>query len=117
MDRLATFALNRLNASAPVDISTISFNVRPPRVAKLDNIVLGQDSLNLHRKISCTMDDILVFELGCSEDESSGSCDIEWWQAHKEIESAVYMIQRSTVQLYFPRIRVIETKHLVYLTG
>ncbi|KAG1902013.1 uncharacterized protein F5891DRAFT_1144124, partial [Suillus fuscotomentosus] len=79
-------ALNRLNASVPVDISTISFNVRPPRIVRLDNIVLWQDSLNLHRKLSCAIDDILVFELGCSEDEPSGGCDIEWWQAHKEIE-------------------------------
>ncbi|KAG2097522.1 uncharacterized protein F5147DRAFT_583467 [Suillus discolor] len=90
MDRPTTLALYRLNATVPVDISTLSFNVRPPRVAKLDNIVLGQDSLNWHRKLSCVMDDVLVFELGCSEDESSSTCDIEWWQAHKDIAPGQY---------------------------
>ncbi|KAG2052035.1 hypothetical protein BDR06DRAFT_888610 [Suillus hirtellus] len=84
MDRPTTLALYRLNTTVPIDISTLSFNVRPPRVAKLDNIVLGQDSLKWYRKLSCVTDDVLVFELGCSEDESSGSCDIEWWQAHKD---------------------------------
>jgi hypothetical protein len=84
VDRPTTLALYRLNATVPVDISTLSFNVRPPRVAKLGNIVAGRDGLDWHRKLSCVMDDVLVFELGCSEDESSGSCDIEWWQAHKE---------------------------------
>ncbi|KAG1784697.1 uncharacterized protein HD556DRAFT_205469 [Suillus plorans] len=92
VDRLTALALNRLNASAPVGISTLSFNVRLPRVAKLDNIVLGQDSLNWHRKLSCAMNDILVFELGCSEDEPSGSCDIEWWKAYKEIEPALHCV-------------------------
>ncbi|KAG1765394.1 hypothetical protein EV702DRAFT_981590 [Suillus placidus] len=82
VDRPTTLALYRLNATVPVDISTLSFNVRPPRVAKLDNIVPGQHSLDWHRKLSCAMDDVLVFELGCSEDELSGRCDIEWWQAH-----------------------------------
>ncbi|KAG2039749.1 hypothetical protein BDR03DRAFT_859530 [Suillus americanus] len=84
VDRPTTLALYRLNATVPVDISTLSFNVRPPRVAKLGNIVPGKDSLDWHRKLSCAMDDVLVFELACSEDESSSSCDIEWWQAHKE---------------------------------
>lgn len=84
VDRPTTLALYRLNATVPVDISTLSFNVRPPRVAKLGNIVLGQDNLDWHRTFSCAMDDVLVFELGCLEDEESGSCDIAWWQAHKE---------------------------------
>ncbi|KAG2111641.1 uncharacterized protein F5147DRAFT_573363 [Suillus discolor] len=84
VDRPTTLALYRLNATVPLDISTLSFNVRPPRVAKLSNIVLGQDSLDWHRKLSCAMDDVLVFELACSEDEVSGSCDIEWWQAREE---------------------------------
>lgn len=96
VDRPTTLALYRLNATVPVDISTLSFNVRPPRVAKLGNIVPGQDNLDWHRTFSCAMDDVLVFELGCLEDEESGSCDIEWWQAHKETAPAVYMIQRST---------------------
>ncbi|KAG2122840.1 hypothetical protein BD769DRAFT_1360151 [Suillus cothurnatus] len=84
MDRPTTLTLYRLNATVPVDISTLSFNVLPPRVAKIDNIVPGKDSLDWHRKLSCAMDDVLVFELGCSEDEPSGSCDVEWWQAHAE---------------------------------
>ncbi|KAG1871319.1 hypothetical protein DFJ58DRAFT_652493 [Suillus subalutaceus] len=59
VDRPITLALYRLDATVPVDISTLS-------------------------KLSCAMDDVLVFELACSEDEPSSSCDIEWWQAHKE---------------------------------
>ncbi|KAG2052018.1 hypothetical protein BDR06DRAFT_958385 [Suillus hirtellus] len=42
MDRPTTLALYPLNATVPVDISTLSFNVRPPWVVKLDNIVLRQ---------------------------------------------------------------------------
>jgi hypothetical protein len=76
VERPTTLALYRLNATVPVDISTLSFNVRPPRVAKLGNIVPRQDALYWHRKLSCVMDDVLVFELGCSEDEPSGSRDI-----------------------------------------
>ncbi|KAG1889971.1 hypothetical protein F4604DRAFT_1568427 [Suillus subluteus] len=83
--RPTTLASHRLDATVPVDISTLSFNVRPPRVAKLGNIVPGKDSLDWHRKPSCAMDDVLVFELACSEDEPSGSCDIEWWQAHRAL--------------------------------
>lgn len=97
VDRPTTLALYRLNTTVPIDTSTLSFNVRPPRVAKIDNIVPRKDGLDWHRKLSCAMDDVLVFELGCSEDEPSGRCDMEWWQAHKETAPAVYMIQRSTV--------------------
>ncbi|KAG2341077.1 hypothetical protein BDR05DRAFT_888803 [Suillus weaverae] len=92
VDRPTTLALYRLNATVPVDISTLSFNVRPPRVAKLGNIVPGQHSLDWHRKLSCAMDDVLVFELGCSEDEPSGRCDIEWWQTHNMTAPGQYFI-------------------------
>ncbi|KAG1886364.1 uncharacterized protein F5891DRAFT_968617 [Suillus fuscotomentosus] len=46
--------------------------------------LIFQHSSDWRRRLSCAMDDVLVFELGCSEDEPRGSYDIEWWQAHKE---------------------------------
>ncbi|KAG1812211.1 uncharacterized protein BJ212DRAFT_1520413 [Suillus subaureus] len=92
VDRSTTLELYRLNATVPVDISTLSFNVRPPRVAKLGNIMPGKDSLDWHRKLSCAMDDVLVFELACSEDEPSGSCDIRWWQSHEKTAPGQYFI-------------------------
>ena len=80
-------SLYRVNATLPLDISTISYETRPPRVAKVGDVQFApgtQSSTFWHRKFTCAEEEILTFELACSEATISANegeaCRIEWWQ-------------------------------------
>ena len=93
-----SLAVYRINSTIPLDSSTLSYNIRPPRVAKLGNIPVGNDTLTWHRKFHCVTDEVLSFELGCLPlDESGGEagCSVEWVQIKDslpgELPCSVYL--------------------------
>ena len=76
-------ALYRVNSTIPLDTSSLSYNTRPPRIAKLGNIPLGNDIVTWHRKFSCAMDEVLSFELSClplMESGGDSDCFLDWVQ-------------------------------------
>ncbi|KAF8553511.1 hypothetical protein OG21DRAFT_1373625, partial [Imleria badia] len=78
-----SLALYRVNSTITLDTSSLSYDTRPPRVAKVGNIALGNGNVTWHRKFSCAMDEVLSFELGCLPLEESGGdsdCLVEWVQ-------------------------------------
>jgi len=93
-------AVYRVNATIPLDSASLSHNTRPPRVAKVANIPLGDDSgVQWHRKFSCVTDEVLSFELGClpqSEFDGDDGCFVEWVQI-KDAIPAIHMVQHSTM--------------------
>lgn len=71
----------RLNSSAELDPTTLSFATRPPRLPKIADIPFeygGNSSWS--RVFGCKMEEVLTFELACSAESTHGNCDLEWWQ-------------------------------------
>ena len=110
-----SLALYRVNSTIPLDTSALSYDTRPPRIAKLGNIALGNGDVTWHRKFSCAMDEVLSFELSCLPLEESGgdsNCLVEWVQIKDKVpgerqcellvsvligSAAIYVVQHSTI--------------------
>ncbi|KAJ7114043.1 hypothetical protein C8R44DRAFT_676496 [Mycena epipterygia] len=94
-----SLVLYRLNQTRtyPLDTVELSFQSRPPRVAKIENIQLSRvEGTSWSRRFACKSDDVLSFELGCSGISEEGDCFLEWWQKQGS-EPAVYLTQHATV--------------------
>ncbi|KAJ7699279.1 hypothetical protein B0H17DRAFT_1196369 [Mycena rosella] len=90
--------VHRLNQTYPLDLATLSYRTRPPRVAKLASVQLSRTEGTVwHRRFACAADDVLTFELECSQTDG-GDCLVEWWQkrGHVEPVPAVYLTQHAT---------------------
>ncbi|KAI9461087.1 hypothetical protein HD554DRAFT_2028382 [Boletus coccyginus] len=76
-----SLALYRIDSTIPLDTSSLSYNTRPRRIAKLGNIPFG--NVTWHRKFNCATDEVLSFELSCLPLVESGgdsNCFVEWVQ-------------------------------------
>ncbi|KAJ6609696.1 hypothetical protein B0H10DRAFT_1734170, partial [Mycena sp. CBHHK59/15] len=76
-------SLFRLNSSSPIDVQTLAYVNRPSRVSQVVRITVEPGtSLHLHRKFTCATEEILTYELTCSESPVGGEsrCEVEWWQ-------------------------------------
>lgn len=86
----------RLNATLPIQPSKLNYINRPPRLSKLDDIVIG-DTSKWRRNVTCYSDSVLSFELACSSSDSD--CNLSWWQGHDLTISSpvVFMTQYATI--------------------
>lgn len=74
-------SLYRLNSTIPLDVTTVAHQTRPPRVSKIGDVHFTHGNSTLwHRKFSCTTEEVLTFELACSEVSGGEACHVEWWQ-------------------------------------
>lgn len=74
-------SLYRLDSRTPIDITALSHRTRPSRLAKIADIPLSYEEGTLsHRKFHCEMEEVLTFELSCSEVSQDSACFMEWWQ-------------------------------------
>ncbi|KAJ7217066.1 hypothetical protein GGX14DRAFT_358172 [Mycena pura] len=88
--------LYRLNQTYPLDTAELTFQSRPPRVAKIEDIELSRAEYTVwSRQFACKADDVLTFELGC-RGISNNDCSLEWWQKQGS-DPAVYLTQHATV--------------------
>jgi hypothetical protein len=70
----------RLNQTYPLDLAALSYQSRPQRVAKVATIQLSTiEGTIWRRRFSCVSDEVLTFELACSQ-VNDGHCAFEWWQ-------------------------------------
>ncbi|KAJ6631198.1 hypothetical protein B0H10DRAFT_1773319 [Mycena sp. CBHHK59/15] len=108
-------SLFRLNSSSPIDVQTLAYVNRPSRVSQVARIIEPGTSLHWHRKFTCATEEILTYELTCSESpvEGESRCEVEWWQNKEDPVSgmvflprchdltwslpAIYVIQHATV--------------------
>jgi len=107
-------ALYRIDSTIPLDTSSLSYNTRPRRIAKLGNVPIG--NVTWHRRLNCAMDEVLSFELGClplAESGGDSNCFAEWVQIKNALPgeppdqgqhnlvlmgvAAIHMIQHSTI--------------------
>lgn len=72
--------LTRLQAPKPLDPTTLSYVTRPPATGpEVDAIHLGF-GVNWSRNYSCSMEELLTFELACPSGDDGIKCAVEWWQ-------------------------------------
>ncbi|KAJ7792080.1 hypothetical protein B0H13DRAFT_1675804 [Mycena leptocephala] len=74
-----TVVLHRLNQTYPLDLTTLSYQSRPPHVSKVASIQLTQEVTVWQRRFRCTSDGVLTFELASSELNQADFL-VEWWQ-------------------------------------
>lgn len=92
-------SLYRLESAIPLDLETLSHRTSPRRLGRIADIraVLGNET-HWHRRMSCSIEEVLTFELACPHDISVGTtCDLEWWQTKEESTPGIYMVQHATV--------------------
>lgn len=70
-------ALHRLETKHSIRSDKLSFETRPPRLMKVADLIADEThSLAWRRNFTCSLEEVLTFELTCS----SGSCDYQWLQ-------------------------------------
>ncbi|KAF8067797.1 hypothetical protein FPV67DRAFT_1415931 [Lyophyllum atratum] len=108
LGHVEAISLYRLESATPLDLETLSHRTSPRRLGRIADIqaVLGSET-HWHRKMSCSMEEVLTFELACPHDIPVGTiCDLEWWQTKEESTpgwSLTVSIFRADVISFVPR--------------
>jgi len=92
--------LHRLDVSAPLDTRSLSYNSRPHRLFKIDDIPLSSEGVtHWHRKFSCSSEEVLSFELSRPSFDEDYNGRVEWWQDRTSNGSGpgIYITQYSTI--------------------
>jgi hypothetical protein len=84
---VVTLSIYRVNATEQLLETELSYSKRPARVLKIADVALEHGKgVGWHRTFSCSMEQLLTFEVGCSENEDDSSgCSLEWWQGGKNM--------------------------------
>ncbi|KZT01740.1 uncharacterized protein LAESUDRAFT_663344 [Laetiporus sulphureus 93-53] len=69
-------SLYRIDASFPIDAKTLSYDTRPARLFKLDDIYVS----HWHHKCSVASEEVLSFQLARASSFSDYDCHTEWWR-------------------------------------
>ncbi|KAG6853252.1 hypothetical protein C0991_005710 [Blastosporella zonata] len=82
---IQAISVYRLESSAPLNLERLSYKTSPQRLGRLGDIrSVPGDETHWHRRISCSLEDVLTVELACPQDIPTGTrCNLEWSQ-HKE---------------------------------
>ncbi|KZT08021.1 uncharacterized protein LAESUDRAFT_650360 [Laetiporus sulphureus 93-53] len=76
-----SISLYRIDASFPVDTKTLSYDTRPARLFKIDDITMVVGNVyHWHHKFLCASEEVLSFELIRASFDSDYDCHVEWWQ-------------------------------------
>ncbi|RDB30233.1 hypothetical protein Hypma_007152 [Hypsizygus marmoreus] len=92
-------SIYRLESAAPLDLRILSHRTSPKRVGKLADIhAMAGQATHWHHRLSCSLEEVLTFELACPSDVPIGmTCNLEWWQGKEESSPGVYIVQHATV--------------------
>ncbi|KAG6816783.1 hypothetical protein H0H87_003046 [Tephrocybe sp. NHM501043] len=82
---IKVISIYRLESSVPLDLETLSYMTSPRRIGRLGEIrALPSQETHWHRRMSCTLEEVITIELSCPQDIPINSrCNLEWSQ-HKE---------------------------------
>ncbi|KAJ7578714.1 hypothetical protein C8J56DRAFT_868963 [Mycena floridula] len=87
----STVTVYRLEATVPLNAKHISFQSKPKRVTKIADVEASvSEEVHWHRKFSCVTEEILTFEIACSEVIGS-RCALEWWQEANSTAPGKYL--------------------------
>ncbi|KAJ6478585.1 hypothetical protein C8R47DRAFT_1138955 [Mycena vitilis] len=93
----SSVVLHQLNQTYPLDLATLTYRSRPPRVATMASIRLAPSAgTTWQHQFACATDEILTFELACSPTKEGSDCSVEWWQKFHASEPGVYLTQHAT---------------------
>lgn len=80
-------SIHRLDKIQPIDTKSLAFSNSPRRLTTVANLELVPDTaLTWQESFHCAWDDVLTFEIGCSDQLGfqTDACSLEWWQNKEE---------------------------------
>jgi len=95
-------SVHRLSSTTLIDTKILSYSTRPTRITTVGNIkVQGTEDVHWSRNFTCAWDELMTFELACSQEEEvhGGGCSLVWWQNEldEEPNEGIFMRQHATV--------------------
>ncbi|KAH9484722.1 hypothetical protein JR316_0001622 [Psilocybe cubensis] len=95
-------SIHRLETTQPINTKELSFHNSPRRLTAVANLEFFPNTgVAWQRTFHCAWDDILTFDIGCSDEVGfqSDACSLEWWQNKEEDKptQGIFMVQHSTV--------------------
>ena len=104
----SAISLYRLQSSVSLAAKHLSYNSKPKRVAKIADLqASSNDEVHWHRKFACVTEEILTFELGCSE-QVGAQCHLDWWQSDNSSAPGEYIKPHQPTMLK----TVLDTRYL-----
>ncbi|KAJ8093880.1 hypothetical protein PM082_009747 [Marasmius tenuissimus] len=85
----------RLDQKHQLYSDTLSYSTRPRRHYLLARLHL-EYGMEWGHRFSCTMDELLIFELTCPLGAHPGTCDVSWWQDRDSPSPGLFLVQHSS---------------------
>lgn len=80
-----SISIYQIDGYYPLDKQKYPHSVVPRRLTTVGDIAIVPGfPVKWSRPVKCTTNEVLAFEISCSETETTSGCSVEWWQKQNQ---------------------------------